>query len=66
MLKLKGKDYISNFNKNVVLYQFYCYCDNSCIVLTIRKFTKSVKEHKLVCVDKFFVGYLTIKSIGIC
>ena len=37
----------------MVIYQFYCYCDNSYIGLTKRQPKKSVKEHIPVCVEKF-------------
>ena len=53
MLTPQGKDQIPTFNKNMVIYQLKCYCDNSYIGLTTRQLKKRVKEQTPACVDKF-------------
>ena len=45
MLTAEGKDQLTTFNKNMVIYQFKCYFDDSYIGLTTRQLKKMIKEY---------------------
>ena len=40
-----GKDPVSNFNKNMIIYQYSCCCTASYIGLTTRQLRKKIKVH---------------------